>query len=189
MNREQARREAVLVAKQKLAQAPIYLDTETTGLGPFDEVVEISIIDADGEVLLDNLVRPTKPIPADALAIHGITDEMVKDSPSWLDVWPEVEAVMRGRVVAIYNADYDTRIMRQSHRLYEMNWDPTLAEFFDIMQLYAQFYGEWNRSRGTYRWQSLENAGRQARIQLPNTHRAKEDTALAREILHFIAKG
>jgi uncharacterized protein YprB with RNaseH-like and TPR domain len=44
MNRDQARREAILVAQQKIARDPLYLDTETTGLGPFDEVVELSII-------------------------------------------------------------------------------------------------------------------------------------------------
>ncbi len=189
MSKDQARREASLIAKQKLAQKPLYVDTETTGLGRLDEIVEISILGAEGEVLLDQLVRPTKPIPPDALAIHKITDEMVKDAPTWIEVWPEVENVMQGRVVAIYNADYDARIMRQSHRLYDMDWDPNMAEFFCIMILYAQFYGEWNRARGSYRWQSLQNAGRQASIPLPNTHRAKDDAALARAVLHFIAKG
>ena len=189
MSKDQARREASLIANQKLAQKPLYVDTETTGLGRLDEIVEISILGAEGEVLLDQLVRPTKPIPHDAMAIHKITDEMVKDAPTWIEVWPEVENVMQGRVVAIYNADYDTRIMRQSHRLYDMDWDPKMAEFFCIMFLYAQFYGEWNRARGSYRWQSLQNAGRQASIPLPNTHRAKDDAALARAVLHFIAKG
>ena len=187
MNQEQARKEAVVIARQKLAQGPLYLDTETTGLGPLDEIVEISILDPEGAVLLDKLVRPTKPIPPDALAIHKITDEMVKNAPTWLEVWPEVEGVMQGRLVAIYNADYDVRIMRQSHRLYKMTWDPNVSDFFCIMLHYAQFYGEWNRARGSYRWQSLENAGRQAKIPLQNTHRAKDDAALARAMLHFIA--
>ncbi len=41
------------------------LDTETTGL--YDaEIVELSIIDTAGNVLLDTLVRPTRPIPAEA---------------------------------------------------------------------------------------------------------------------------
>lgn len=187
VSKDQARREASLIAKQKLAQKPLYLDTETTGLGRLDEIVEISILDSEGDVLLDQLVRPTKPIPPDALAIHKITDEMVKDAPTWIQVWPEVEAVMQGRVVAIYNADYDARIMRQTHWLYDLNWDPKMADFFCIMFLYAQFRGEWNRARGSYRWHSLQNAGRQARIPLQNTHRAKDDAALTRAILHFIA--
>jgi DNA polymerase-3 subunit epsilon len=189
MNRDQPRREAVLVAQQKLAQEPLYLDTETTGLGPYAEVVEISILDAEGQVVLDKLVRPTKPIPTDAFAIHGISDQMVAQAPTWKEMWPEIQDAIQGKAVAIYNADYDLRIMRQSHRLFDMNWDPGVADPFCIMLLYAQYYGEWNRSRGSYRWHSLENAGRQARIQLPNTHRAKDDAALARAVLHFIARG
>jgi DNA polymerase-3 subunit epsilon len=189
MNREQARREAILKAKQVLARKPLYLDTETTGLTPFDEIVEISILDADGAVVLDQLVRPTVSIPLDALAIHGITDEMVSDAPTWAQVWPDVEDVMRGKLVAIYNAEYDTRMMEQSHKLYHMHWDVNLADFTCIMLLYAQFFGEWNPTRGTYRWHSLENAGLQTRIPLPNTHRAKDDAALARAVLHFIADG
>ena len=55
MSRDQPRREAVLVAQQKLAQEPLYLDTETTGLGPYAEVVEISILDAEGGVVLDKV--------------------------------------------------------------------------------------------------------------------------------------
>ena len=47
------------------------LDTETTGLYDDAEIVEISIIDENGGVLLDTLVKPLKPIPAEATAIHG----------------------------------------------------------------------------------------------------------------------
>lgn len=189
MNREQARREAVLKARQLLAREPLYLDTETTGLARFDEIVEISILDSDGAVALDQLVRPTVSIPVDARAIHGITDEMVKDAPTWAQVWQDVEDVMRGKLVAVYNADYDIRMMQQSHKLYSIYWDSELADFACIMLLYAQFFGEWNPARGTYRWHSLENAGLQTRIPLPNTHRAKDDAALARAVLHFIAEG
>lgn len=54
----------------------IILDTETTGLDNTAEIVEISVINDQGEVLLDTLIKPTKPIPGDATAIHGITNEM-----------------------------------------------------------------------------------------------------------------
>ena len=79
--------------------------------------------------------------------------------------------------------------MRGNAQRVRVRWEPDAADPFCIMLLYAQYYGEWNRGRGTYRWHSLENAGRQARIQLPNTHRAKDDAALTRAILHFIANG
>ena len=62
------------------------LDTETTGLYDDAEIVEISIIDENGGVLLDTLVKPLKPIPAEATAIHGITNEMVATAPTWVAI-------------------------------------------------------------------------------------------------------
>ncbi|NIM92710.1 MAG: 3'-5' exonuclease [Anaerolineales bacterium] len=186
--REDDRKRAIEIAKSKIAGQPLYLDTETTGLGPGDEIVEISILDSEGEVLLDSLVRPVKKIPPDAVAIHGITDETVRDALTWADIWPEVARVIEGMEIAIYNAEFDLRMMRQSHGLYRLQWDLPTATTTCIMHLYAQFYGAWNPSHRTYRWQSLENAGRQCNISLPNTHRAKDDAALARAVLHHIAR-
>jgi DNA polymerase-3 subunit epsilon len=99
MRFERDRQDAIRFAKTKLAVKPLYLDTETTGLRDLDEIVEISILDHDGGVLFDSLVRPTCRIPADAIAIHGITDDMVRDAPRWIDIWPEVEAVLRGPIL------------------------------------------------------------------------------------------
>jgi DNA polymerase-3 subunit epsilon len=187
MRFERDRQDAIRFAKTKLAVKPLYLDTETTGLRDLDEIVEISILDHDGGVLFDSLVRPTCRIPADAIAIHGITDDMVRDAPRWIDIWPEVEAVLRGREIAIYNADFDIRMVQQSHRIHKVSGISLPSDYFCIMKLYAQFYGMWNHARRSFQWQSLENAGRQCGIPLPNTHRAKDDAALARAVLLHIA--
>ena len=58
MNQLQARQQAILRAQQLLAQQPIYLDTETTGVRSNAEIVEICLVDHDGTVILDSLVRP-----------------------------------------------------------------------------------------------------------------------------------
>jgi DNA polymerase-3 subunit epsilon len=187
MHLEQSRIQAIQIAKAKVTGGPIYLDTETTGLGPTDQVVEIAILDPEGDPLVDDLVRPTISIPPDAVAIHGITDEMVREAPSWPDLWPTISPILKGREIAIYNADFDLRLMKQSHQAYQMPWDVQARDFFCIMQLYAQFYGLWNPSYRSFRWQSLENAGHQCGIPLPNTHRAKDDTELARAVLHHMA--
>jgi DNA polymerase-3 subunit epsilon len=188
MRLERDRQDAIQFAKTKLAIQPLYLDTETTGLRDLDEIVEISVLDHDGDVLFDSLVRPTRRIPADAIAIHGITDDMVREAPRWIDIWPEVEAILQRREVAIYNADFDVRLIRQSHSVHRVSSLRLPRDYFCIMQLYAQFYGMWNPTRRSFQWQSLENAGRQCGIQLPNTHRAKDDAALARAILLHIAQ-
>lgn len=61
----------------------VILDVETTGLDKYAEIVEISIIDEQGHILLNTLVKPLEPIPDDVIAIHGITNEMVASAPSW----------------------------------------------------------------------------------------------------------
>jgi len=184
-----ARQQAIQVAREKLDLRPVYLDTETTGIERNSEIIEISIIDHDSQVLYDSLVKPsTGNIPFDVIQIHGITKEMVQNAPRWMSIWPEVQEILSGRQVGIYNADFDIRMMRQSHAAYRMRWqtDPSI-NFFCIMKLYAQFYGEWNRMRGSYRWHSLDAAGKQCKIPLPNSHRARDDSLLARAVLHYRA--
>ena len=181
------RRSAIETAREMVARRPVYLDTETTGLDAQSEIVEISLVDADGAVLLDTLVKPVERIPAGATEVHGITNAMVADAPSWKTVWPRLAELMAKRPVAIYNAPYDLKLMRQSHGTHGMRWNAQGAKFFCVMELYAQFYGKWNAYHGSYRWQKLEDAGRQCQIALPNSHRALADAQLAREVLLHVA--
>ena len=56
------------------------------------------------------------------------------------------------------------------------------------MNLYAEFYGEFDTYRGSYRWQRLENAARQCRLQIrSNLHRARADTELTRQLMLHMA--
>jgi len=185
---QEDRLKAIQVAKTKIQRQPVYLDTETTGLGNRDEIVEISILDHNGSLLFDSLVCPTRKIPADAIAIHGITDEMVQGAPQWIEIWPEVQAILQDRELAIYNADFDIRMIQQTHSIHRQAGEYLPRDYFCVMRLYAQFKGDWNYSRRSYQWHSLENAGRQCRIPLPNTHRARDDAALARAVLYYIAE-
>ncbi len=182
------RSEAIQIANAKLALRPVYLDTETTGTGPTGEVVEIGIVEADGTVLFESLVKPVGKVAPEARRLHGISDEMLASAPRWLTVWPKVEPVLAGRTVCIYNADFDLRILQQTHALYKMRWlMPRDASFFCVMKLYAQFHGEYNPKTRGYRWQSLENAGRQCQLPLPNAHRTIADSLLTRALLHYMA--
>ncbi len=186
---QSARTQAIQTAKEKLAQRPVYLDTETTGSGPGDEIIEIGIVDDDGQVLFESLVKPTTPISPDARRVHHISDEMLATAPRWMVIWPKVESVLSGRTVAIYNADFDLRLLQQTHARYKMRWSVADGtSFICIMKLYAQYYGEWNPKTRGYKWQSLENAGRQCRIALPNAHRTIADTLLTRALLRYMAE-
>ena len=181
-----SRQRAIDAARDVVSHNPVYLDTETTGLNAADEIVEISIVDHDGTVLLETLVKPSRPIPAEASAIHGITNEDVQSSRAWPIVWAQAKPLLTGRVVVIYNDDFDLRMMRQSYERYNMKWNERVRSF-DLLKLYAEFRGERDPRRGGYRYHSLASAGKQCGIALPNAHRATADTLLTRALLLHIA--
>ena len=183
-----ARGEAILDAQRLLQLRPVYLDTETTGLGPDAEIIEIGIIDHDGSLLYSSLVRPkSSRIEPDAQRLHGITLQHLQDAPDWNKVWIQVQTLLSGRRVGVYNAEFDLRLMRQSHKKYFLPWTVPEQDFACIMKLYARFRGEWDSRRGSFRYQSLDSAGQQCGIRIPNSHRAIEDARLARAVLEHIA--
>jgi len=185
-NQLNPRQQAIQLARQVLSQQPVYLDTETTGLERTAEIVEISVIDDAGTILLDSLVKPIRSIPSNATQIHGITNEMVQPAPAWPILWQQIRPLLLGKTIVAYNSDFDYRLMMQSHAQYKLPWRDKLF-FFDLLKLYAQFRGEWDVRRGSWRYFSLNQAGKDAHIQLPNAHRSTADTLLTRALLHYVA--
>ena len=182
------RKDVTAKARALLESHPVYLDTETTGMHLTAEVIEIGIIDDDKNVLCDILIRPRGKIDPAAARVHGITPEMLADAPTWEKAWPQAEAVLLNRRVGVYNAEFDLRLMKQSHNRSWMTWVLPDANFFDIMKLYAEFFGDRDAYHRSYRFQSLELAGRQCGIRLPNAHRAVDDCLLTRALLHHMAE-
>ncbi len=178
---------AIQQAKNLLAQNPLFLDTETTGLDERAQIIEVSILDAAGNVCLDSLVKPRGKIPVEVQRIHGIRDADVKDAPTWLELWPKVERVVAGRVIATYNAEFDMKMMRQDHYRHHIPWTLSEDAFVCLMKLYARFKGEWNPKYGNYRWHSLEAAAGHCDLEIHNMHRAEDDARLARDLLYYMA--
>ncbi len=186
MRREQDRRVAIAQAQIELNKRPMYLDTETTGLKDSDQIVEICLLDHDGSIAFQSLVKPTINIPLDATRVHQITDALVSHAPAWPEIWPQLEPFFLQRRIAIFNAEYDLRLIEQTQRAHGQLGAPPLSNFC-IMKLYAQFRGDWNSRQRHYRWYSLEDARWQCGLDLPNAHRAQADAQLARALLHFVA--
>jgi DNA polymerase-3 subunit epsilon len=173
----------------------IYLDTETTGLGGKDQIVQIAIVDHDGKVLIDTLVKPTIEIPLGATAIHGITNKDVAGAPSWRDIYQRVRGLMHGRCVVIYNASYDLQMIRQSSAAYGLDFDcdvnpPMVALFQCAMLVYAEYYGEWNDYRESWKWQRLENACHQQGIDVSDitAHQAAGDCEMTRRLVRAMSE-
>jgi DNA polymerase III subunit epsilon len=180
------RQRAIETARAILKNNPVYLDTETTGLGPTDEILEITIIDDTAAPLINTLVKPSQPIPPSSTAIHGITNEEVQSARAWPIVWPEVRGAFFSRLVVIYNAEFDLRMLQQTHGRYKLPWKERVNSF-DLLKLYSEYHGEWDPRRRAYRYISLDAAGKQCGISLPNAHRALADTLLTRALLRHMA--
>lgn len=100
----------------------IILDTETTGL--YDgEIIELSIIDREGNVLFDSLFKPKFPIPDEVIEIHGITNEMVADAPTWIEKWSEVKNLIENNKTIIYNAKFDLSMITNTSRIWGIERD------------------------------------------------------------------
>ena len=158
----------------------LVLDTETTGLYE-GEIVQIAIINSAGETLINTLVKPVEPIPADATNIHGITDEMVKNSPTWLDLAPKIKTLLEGQLLVVYNAVYDRKMMHQTaerHNLPKVEWKE-VCEWHCAMEAYAEFHGDYNQYRGSYRWQKLVIAARNCGVEYLDAHDALADCKMA----------
>jgi len=173
------------MARSIVQKNPVYLDSETTGLDKSAEIVEIAVVDDNGVILINQLVRPSKPIPAEVTRLHGITDEMVASAKSWPALWPTVRGILLGKTIGIYNAEFDVRIMRQSLERYRLPWRENLSTI-DVLSLFSEFRGEWDPNRRALRRFRLEDAGRFFHIPLPNSHRAAEDALLTRALLRRI---
>jgi DNA polymerase-3 subunit epsilon len=141
-------------ARDLLSRDLIILDTETTGLGPTDQIIQLGIIDRDGTILLDTLTKPTCRISPDAYAIHGITEAMLADAPPFAEIAPRLTELLAGRRLAIYNADFDTRLLRQSAAAAGVVLPALSADC--VMRAYSAWIGQWSRRRGSYRWQALQ---------------------------------
>jgi DNA polymerase III subunit epsilon len=167
--------DAIQWATDMLARGFVVLDTETTGL--YDaEIVEISVLDHHGGTLIDTLVRPLGELPPDATAIHGITPQMVESAPTFAEIYPALVESLCGRDIVIYNAAFDTGVLRYCWR---QDYLPALpwGEVHCAMEWYAQYIGEWSHYHGNYRWQRLDGG-----------HRAREDCLACLDVIRSMAK-
>ena len=180
------KQQVMQLVRQKLAEKPVYIDTETTGITRTDEILEIVIVDWDGSVLFESFIRPQKPIPPESTAIHGITSDMVEKARPWPIAWQQIRPLVAGRLLAMYNAEFDMRMMQQSLEQYRLPWRENF-DALDLMDVFSQFIGEWEPGRKALRRYRLEQAGKYFKIPIPNAHHALEDTLLARAVLHSMA--
>jgi DNA polymerase-3 subunit epsilon len=150
----------------------LILDTETTGLNNGSEIIELAIIDKKGNVLFDSLFKPKNTIPDEVTKIHGITNNMVADAPTWQENWNEIMNVIGNKRVLIYNAEFDTRMILSTNAVWGIK-DSFEIKASCVMKAFSSYVG-------SERWISLSDA-----IGEYTSHRALDDCF---SVLHLLEK-
>lgn len=156
----------------------VIFDTETTDLN--GEIIEIAVIDLDGNVLLNKRIKPVGEMNPDAQAIHGISLDMLANEAAFPDIHAELCKVFEGQAVLSYNIDFDRGRMKadcERHGLELPKWSGTNC----IMEMYARHAGDWSEYWNSFKWQKLDNVIWDA------DHSALGDAKAALEALKIMA--
>jgi len=153
-------------------------DTETTGLDKNDVIIQIGVLDLDGNILLDSLVKPTKrkKISTEATAIHGITMDMLEDAPTFEYLFPKFLEALGNKTLITYNAKFESRMvsqtLNQEGSRFRKEWNG-----WDAMIAYSVYVGEWSEFYQDYKYQKLPGAD----------HTAIGDCKATLDVIHKIA--
>ena len=135
----------------------IIIDTETTGLNPhINELLQVSIIDDNGEVLFNEYIKPIKAKRwNEAQSIHHISPEMVEDCKNITEYIETIQSIIdKAEMIVGYNVFFDVGFLEESGVVFNDK------EYFDVMTCFAEIYGEWNDYFEDYKWQKLTTCAR-----------------------------
>lgn len=166
--------DTMLQLKKPLA----FIDLETTGtnLGT-DRIVEIAIVKilSDGtRIVKRKLVNPEMPIPKAASEIHGITDEMVKDAPTFRQIARELKQVLDGCDIAGYNSNrFDIPLLMEEFLRAQVDFDMNNRKLLDVQNIFHKM--EPRTLGAAYKFYCNKN--------LDGAHSAEVDALATYEIL------
>lgn len=164
--------------KLKLKRPIIFFDLETTGVDVSrDRIVEISMIKImpDGEeITRTRRLNPTIPIPAEATAVHGITDEDVKDQPTFAQVAKSLAQFVEGCDFGGFNSNrFDLPVLAEEFLRAGVEVDLKRHRFIDVQNIFHK--KEQRTLVAAYRFYCNR--------ELEDAHSAEADTRATYEVL------
>lgn len=125
----------------QLTRPIAFIDLETTGVSlSTDRIVEIAVIKLvpDGtRQVKRKLINPQMPIPKASSDIHGITDEMVKDAPTFKQVANEVKMFIDGCDLGGYNSNrFDIPILMEEFLRVGLDVDLSKRKMVDVQHIF-----------------------------------------------------
>lgn len=148
----------------------IVLDLETTGLDyKREKIIEfagIKLVNNEITEEFETLINPQQEIRHSSIEIHGITEDMVKDSPTIEEVMPKIMDFIKNYPIVAHNAIFDHSFLNQAHR--ELYGEGIKNSKIDTFYMYREVFPE-EPSHG------LESLLRRFNFNLPVIHRAMSD--------------
>ena len=162
----------------QLDKAICFIDLETTGINvSTDRIVELAIVkimpDASKQIKR-KLVNPEMPIPKAATEVHGITDEMVHQVPTFKQIANEVKQFIEGADLAGYNSNrFDIPMLNEEFLRAGMSVNLENRKLLDVQKVFHMM--EQRTLSAAYKFYCNKN--------LEDAHSAEADATATWEIL------
>lgn len=162
----------------KLRNPLVFFDLETTGINIVkDRIVEISYVKVfpnEKEEVKTYLINPGMPIPPESTAIHGITDDDVKDCPTFKSIAKQLAANIEGCDLAGYNSNrFDIPLLTEEFLRVGVDIDLNRRKFIDVQTIFHK--KEQRTLAAAYKFYCDKD--------LDNAHSAEADTKATYEVL------
>jgi len=164
--------------KLQLKNPLVFFDLETTGVNIVsDRIVEISYLKVypnGDEESKTRRINPEMPIPPEATAVHGISDDDVKDAPTFKTIAKSLAAQIEGCDLAGYNSNrFDIPLLAEEFLRAEVEIDLMKRKFVDVQTIFHK--KEQRTLSAAYKFYCDAD--------LENAHTAEADTKATYEIL------
>jgi DNA polymerase-3 subunit epsilon len=164
--------------KLQLTRPIAFIDLETTGLNiSTEKIVEIAIVKIlpDGtKQVKRKLINPQIPIPAASSELHGITDEMVKDAPTFKQAANEIKQFIENCDLAGYNSNrFDIPMLIEEFLRSGLEFTVEGKKLLDVQKVFHMM--EQRTLSAAYKFYCNKN--------LENAHGAEVDAAATWEVL------
>lgn len=163
----------------------IVLDTETTGLNPKkgDKIVEVGCVEMVERKLTGRhyhvYINPERDIPDEVVAVHGITNEKVADSPKFRDIAEELWVFLEGAELVIHNAAFDMGFLNAEYEQFAKEQ----GETFEPLESVCSVLDTLKVAREKHPGSKVSLDALCKRYGIDNSHRTLHGALLDSEIL------